>query len=168
MKSIERDLVEKPILFVTEDSKEYAYNRSFTASGLPFYTPPPEKNCGDGYRLHEFIFLPISNSDFKNVKDKYFFGFRYLISNNKFILAEAAQEFTRSLTSTQLQFEISRIRYYPSGDKHIVIDRFYDPLFPTQAYNIDNIPSEELAPRINKIMNEIVDLYCNWYIHKTV
>jgi len=167
MKAVERDLVDKPILFVTEGDRTFPYKRGFSLSGLPYYTPPLEKNVKDGYRLDEVLFLPISNREFKTNKDKYFFGFRYLISNNNFTMIDVMKQIQTAVANMDIQYEVSRIRYYPDGEKSIIINKSYDSLFPTQCLRVE-VPAIDSHARISRMMDGIVDLYCNWYVDKTV
>ena len=103
---------------IVENGKQYAFGRGYTWSGLPYYIPPPDKNTAGGYQLEEILFLPISNVDFRENKDRFFFGYRYLISNNNHSTISAMVDNPMaSITRWQLQYEIMRVRFYPEGER---------------------------------------------------
>jgi len=167
-KIIERDIVEKPVLFVNEDNESYAYSRGYTNSGLPFYTPPKDKNITDGQLLvEEVVFLPITNSQFAENRRDYFFGYRMLFQKTNHSTVNLMSNPKMSVTRFQITFEISRIRYYPSGEKTITIERTYDALFPTQVLNLQ-FPTTEVADKVIKAVDDIVDAYCTYYIDKKI
>ena len=68
----ERSLLEKPVLFVQEGENMWPYQRRYTDSGLPYYSPPVEKNNSEETKILEVLFIPISNEDFDNDKENYF------------------------------------------------------------------------------------------------
>jgi len=167
-KIVERDIVEKPIIFVDENNQSYAYSRGYTNSGLPYYTPPENKNTADGETLiEEIIFLPISNKEFIENKQDYFFGFRFLIQKTINSTINLIDNPFIGVSKFQITYEICRIRYYPLGEKSIKIEKMYDALFPTVLLNLQ-LPSIIVAEKIIETVDEILDRYCGYYVDKKI
>jgi len=163
----ERDLFEKPILFVIEDEKTWPCQRAYTVSGLPFYTIPSEKNTHEERNIREVLFLPISNEDFETNDKDYFFGFMYLFMYESLTTMSMIQDPNVSITHLQIQYEVSRIRYFPSGEKTIIKDRTYDPLFPTQVINFQ-LPIIQMGHQLVSTVNDVINFHCNYYVDKKI
>ena len=167
MNTVERDLLEKPILFVNEDDNVWPYHRGYTISGLPFYNPPMEKNGNEEVQLYEVLFLPILKNDFETNKEDYFFGFRYLFSRDTLSTMSFLENLTEGITHLQIHYEICRVRYFPSGEKTVTVDRTYDPILPTQLITIQ-LPNAEVGVAFISTMNNLVNFYCNYYVDKKI
>ena len=162
----ELDLLDKSILYVTENEKTFSYARGYTTAGMPVYTPPDGKNTGE-VKLDEVIFLPITNEEFKTNTEDYFFGFRFLLSKSGTSSFALIQDAMMSITDLQIQYEVTRIRYYPDGLKSICIDKTYDALFPTQCLHLQ-FPTVEIPQRLYKVTMDILNLYCVYYVDKKI
>ena len=161
------DIIERPILFVTEQGPMFPYTREYTKSGLPFYYPPHEKNQNEEYSLYEFIFLPIPTKEWDAKKSVYFFGYRFLMSNDIYSTIESLESVAISSIRLQVQYEITRIRFYPTSPKSIQIDKSYDALFPTQCIDIISHPAEA-ETRFIECINGLLDMYCTYYVDKKI
>jgi len=99
----ERSLLEKPVLFVQEGENMWPYQRRYTDSGLPYYSPPVEKNNSEETKILEVLFIPISNEDFDNDKENYFFGYMYLFFHEAHSTMTFTQDQLTDVASLKIQ-----------------------------------------------------------------
>ena len=163
----ERDLLEKPILFVTEGEDIYPYSCGYTKSGLPFYVASEEKNQTLNTNIDEILFLPITMDEFNNNTEDLFFGFRILINKGNLEAVGVLDTSMQMCVRTQVNYEISRVRYYPSGNKSIVIDKTYDAMFPTQSMTLQG-QGDDLLNNVQTIIKNMIEVYCNWYVDRKI
>ena len=162
----DRDLLEIPMLFVEEFGKTNMYFRVYTLNGLPHYVPNKDKNKLPEIKIEEALLLPITNDEFKNNKTDYFFGYRMLLSNAHQTTLNVVGR-GEGLTRFQIHFEAMRVRFYPEGDKRIIIDRIYDQLFPTQ-HKVFQFPPNEVDEKALEENQKIIDYYFQYYVDRTV
>lgn len=166
-----KKFLDLPILRVYEDARVWHYIRSYTKSGLPYYTAPEEKN-----RLHknvamdDIIFLPIDYKTFISDRTNYYYGFRYIIATPGSTTIEFAEgiDFPAS-TTLQIGFEVSRIRYFMDDDMSfdIAVDFMGDAMFPTLVVTV-NALAENLQPIATDVVQNLLDQHCNWYSDKKI
>jgi hypothetical protein len=169
MHGIEREILELPCIFVNENDKQYPYNRGYTMSGLPYYAAPYNKHGEPDLNVsvEEFIFLPITPKEFAENKTDLFYGYRFILSSSGFTSLSLMQMPQSAVTRTQLTYDINRIRYYPEGEKSIVIDRLCDNLIPPQIVTLQ-FPSLEVGQRMLMAIADVLNSYCNFYVDRKV
>ncbi len=67
----EHNLLDIPVINISENNKVNEYTMIHTTSGLPVYVPPDEKNNVEVFKIYEFVFLPITHHDFKHNTEEF-------------------------------------------------------------------------------------------------
>ncbi len=163
----EHNLLDIPVINISENNKVNEYTMIHTTSGLPVYVPPDEKNNVEVFKIYEFVFLPITHHDFKHNTEDLFFGFRILIHIEYESEYKLVGEVMACMVSVKINYEITRIRYYPYSNTSIVIDKSYDSLYPTQSISIKG-PESPCIDALYSAIGKIINTFCNFYYNKEV
>ena len=166
-----KHFLDKPLLRVYECGSVWNYTRAFTASGLPYYMAPKDREeCHRNFYMNEPIFLPIEMEEFKKNREDYFYGYRFLFATPGYTtIGLSGPGIPAPLTYVQIGLEIARIRYFIEDDPEhdIVVDYMGDSMFPTRIVEVQSHP-EKVPPLVNDLVFRLIDEYCNWYSERKV
>lgn len=161
-------ILERQELHVKLLDHESTYMLMHTSNGLPYYIPGKKDTItfSDAW-VDDSLFLPIEESDYENDHEKYHFGYRIrFVATGHSTLSLSSDPSISGVTTIEPSYGCSRVRYYIEKGK-IIIDKFYDPLFPPRSYRITD-ETANISSRLSEFIEDIMTFLCDYYVDKRV